>query len=172
MKNIECSREQELFDAVTSGRWPERIDEDLRLHVAGCQLCADVVEVARALHADRDAAMEDVQIPSASVVWWRAEIKARQEAVRVAARPISVLQAFAAASAVGVTLALLGLVTPLAGEWVNWLAATLLEFEPSGGFEIGSLSTLGFSSPLPTLLVIGISVMLAPVAVYFILSEE
>ncbi len=172
MKNIECSREQELIDAVESRRWPDRIDSDLRSHVDECSFCADVVEVVSALHADRDAVMENVQIPAASVVWWRAELKARQEAAQVAARPITLVLAFAAASTVGVGLALLGLVTPVVGEWLNWLGVTLMGLGPSAGFELGSLSTLGFSPGLPALIVIGISIALAPVAVYFILSEE
>ena len=172
MKNIECRREQELIDAVESRRWPDRIDPDLRSHVDECSFCADVVEVVSALHADRDAVMENVQIPAASVVWWRAEVQARQEAAQVAARPISLVLAFAAASTVGVSLALLGRVAPVVGDWLNWLGVTLLGLGRSGGFELGSLSTLGFSPGLPTLLVIGASVALAPVAVYLILSEE
>ena len=172
MKNIECSREQELIDVVESQRWPDRTAPDLRSHVAECSICADIVDVVSALHADRDAVMENVQVPAASVVWWRAEVRARQEAARVAARPITLVLAFAAASTVGVGLALLGLVTPVVGEWLNWLGVTLLGLGRSGGFDLGSLSTLGFSPGLPALIVIGISIALAPVAVYFILSEE
>ena len=172
MKHIECSREQDLIDAVESQRWPDRIDDDLRSHVAGCSVCADVVEVVRALHSDRHAAMENVQIPSASVVWWRAELQARQDAVETAARPITLVQGFAVASTVGVSLALLGLVTPAVGEWFKWLAGTLFRFESAAGFDLGSLSTLGFSPGLPAFLVLGVSIMLAPVAVYLVLSEE
>jgi hypothetical protein len=38
--------------------------------------------------------------------------------------------------------------------------------------RIGSLSTLGFSPGLPAFLVLGVSIVLAPVAVYVVLSEE
>jgi hypothetical protein len=137
MKHIECSREQDLIDAVESQRWPDRIDDDLRSHVAGCSVCADVVEVVRALHSDRDAAMENVQIPCASVVWWRAEVQARQDAAEAAARPITLVQGFAVASTLGVSLALLGAVTPGVGEWFNGLAGILFRFESAACRRLG-----------------------------------
>ena len=48
----ECVREAEVLEAVAFGRWPERCG-DLAAHVASCEICADLVEVARALHDDR-----------------------------------------------------------------------------------------------------------------------
>lgn len=172
MKRTECPREPEVLDAVTSGQWPERADEGLRQHAAECPLCQDVAEVAHALQADHDVAMKDVQIPSASVVWWRAEMRARHEAARVAARPISIVQAFAAAATVGVGLALLGLVTPWVAEWFGRLTAAMSEFGPATEPDVGILSTLGLPFNMPMLVIIAGCAMLASVAVYFILSEE
>ena len=53
MKIVDCCREQDVLDALTSGRWPDRADEELRAHVAACAICADVVDVAGALLEDR-----------------------------------------------------------------------------------------------------------------------
>ena len=172
MKQIECPREQEVLDAVTSGQWPERVDEGLRQHTAECSLCVDVVEVAHALQADHDVAMKDVHIPAASVVWWRAEMRTRHEAARIAARPISIVQAFAAAATVGVGLAILGLVTPWIAGWFSRLMAVVSEFGLASGAESGILPTLGLPLNLPILALIAGCATLASVAVYFILSEE
>ena len=74
--------EQELLDAVTARRWPDRADASLREHVAGCGLCSDVAEIAGAFFEDRDCAQAEAVVPSASAVWWRAQIRAREEAAR------------------------------------------------------------------------------------------
>ena len=77
-----CQREQEVLEAVSCGRWPEQCSEELRTHISDCSICKDVLEVAIALHADRNAVHPMAQIPSADLVWWRSELRARQEAIR------------------------------------------------------------------------------------------
>ena len=59
----------------------------LREHVAGCGLCSDVAEIAGAFFEDRDCARAEAVVPSASAVWWRAQIRAREEAARLAVAP-------------------------------------------------------------------------------------
>ena len=49
VKTVDCCREDDVLDALTSGRWPDRADDELRAHVAACAICADVVEVASAV---------------------------------------------------------------------------------------------------------------------------
>ena len=49
MKTVDCGREEDVLDALTSGRWPERVDCELLSHVADCSICTDVVEVASAV---------------------------------------------------------------------------------------------------------------------------
>ena len=43
MKTVDCGREDDVLDALTSGRWPDRADDELRSHVATCAICADVI---------------------------------------------------------------------------------------------------------------------------------
>ena len=92
---LQCPFEQELLDAVTARRWPDRADESLRSHVAGCALCADVAEIAAAFFEDRDCARAEAVVPAASAVWWRAQIRAREEAARLAVRPLLIVQVIA-----------------------------------------------------------------------------
>ena len=169
MNLTECRRESELLEAISSDRWPDACDEDLRNHVGACAVCTDVLEVAGSLQDDYRSAIGEVQVPSASLVWWRAELRARHEAARTAARPITIVQAFAAASAVGVVLALAGLLVPVIQGWFGALATTLLGFPPAGA---GALPVAGLPIGLPAILGIGCCLILAPLAVYFILSEE
>src|SRR2546427_8354011 len=107
MPILECNREHDVLDAVASGRWPERVDEELRRHAASCAICSDVASVAAALQDDRDAAWRDARLPPAGRVWWRAEMRARHEAAVKAAQPIAAAIGLAAASAVGLMFAFL-----------------------------------------------------------------
>ena len=49
---IECSREQDVLDAITTGRWPGRCDAELRDHVEFCGICQDVAAVFSAISAE------------------------------------------------------------------------------------------------------------------------
>src|SRR5579862_9010241 len=108
----ECIREHEVVEVVTSGRWPEACDPELRAHALSCPVCKDVAFVATALHEEREAAVASAGVPSAGLVWWRAELRARREAVRAAERPMTLVQSLAAASTAGVVVALAGGMLP------------------------------------------------------------
>ena len=92
---LQCQFEQELLDAIAARRWPNRAEAQLREHVAHCGLCSDVAAIAGAFFEDRDCAQAEAVVPSSSAVWWRAQIRAREEAARVAARPLLIFQALA-----------------------------------------------------------------------------
>ena len=105
---VECGREADVLEAVAFGRWPDHAAE-LVTHVAACAVCADLADVARALHDDREAACREAPVPAAGIVWWRATIRARADAARTASRPITVAQGVAGACAVGLTCGLAGI---------------------------------------------------------------
>src|SRR5262252_1418897 len=108
----ECSREHEVFEAVSSGRWPEACNADLRNHVMTCGVCKDIVSVAPALHDEHDLAIAETRVPSAGLVWWRAELRARQKAVHAAQRPLTLASSLGAAAATGVAVALIAEMVP------------------------------------------------------------
>ena len=169
MNQTECARETDVVDAVTSGRWPERADAGLRAHVAGCAICADVAEVARALQEDHETAWREARIPSSARVWWRAEMRARQEAARKAAQPMAVVTAAAAACGGGVLIAFVVLLWPA-------LRGLLTALDVSSLASLGSLGSLGsLSGNLPVLglvLAIGSLLLIAPIAIYFVFSDK
>ena len=86
----DCVREGDVMEAVAFGRWPVQCPE-LVAHAASCAICADLALVMRALHEDRESLCREAQPPAAGIVWWRATIRARADAARMATKPITVV---------------------------------------------------------------------------------
>jgi len=165
MTPFECLREADVIDAIASGRWPDRADADLRAHVASCEVCGDVAEVASAMSAERDAAWQEAAaLPPAQVVWLRAQARARSAAAREAARPIAVMQALGLASAAGVISVAIGFIAYWVWARSEWLL-TMPAIDPL------ALGSMGFAIR-GTLLAIGLWLVLAPVAVYLVASDD
>jgi hypothetical protein len=167
---IECPREQDVLDAVTAGRWPRRCDEELRRHVDGCAICHDVAAVFAAIASERDRAERDVVVPPSSVVWWRAQIRAREEAAAAAARPIAVVQLFAVASLIAAALAL----APLAFSTVTAAtgsAASIAAWLAPRAAAVSSAFTLVTGVAMPMLPFAAASILLMPVLLYYVLRE-
>lgn len=97
----ECVHEREVLDLVLAGRWPDRSDPETVAHASSCEVCGEVVAVALAMQHDEAAVEADVMaatpmhhdvVPDATLVWWRAQLRAHEEAGRRAARPIALVQ--------------------------------------------------------------------------------
>ena len=172
MKTVDCCREEDVLDALSSGRWPDRADEELTAHVAACAICTDVVSVASAVLEVRDGEPGDMRIPSSAVMWWRAQMRARQEAAREAARPVNVAQVVALVSVAVLTVAALVALSP----WVGGLLGGWI----SGVREIASGDMAAIKAPAALLaggwmlpaLMIGVWLVLAPVAIYFVVADD
>jgi hypothetical protein len=167
MTAIECVHEHEVLDAIAFGRWSAERSPELVAHAADCAVCRDVADVARALHDDREAAMRDAHPPTAGVVWWRATVRARAEAARTAMQPITVLQGVAGACMAGATAAL----ATVAWRWMDsadrigdLLSRFVAERGVAGGFS--------FEHALLAVLGIAVCLVLAPVALYFTLTDD
>src|SRR5437868_5922023 len=107
MSRVECPREQEVLDALASNRWPDHLSHDLASHVEACALCRDLGLVAETLQADFSAAMDQAKVPTAGLVWWRAQIRARQQSVVAANRPITIAHYIGLAVTAAAVIALL-----------------------------------------------------------------
>jgi hypothetical protein len=165
---LHCPSEQDVLDAVAARRWPTRADDGLRAHVASCQICADAVEIALAFLDERDQTRGET-VPPASSVWWRSQIRARQESARLAARPIALVQAGATVVVAGAAIA----VAPAASALVRDLLAA---FAASGWWpaprDVNWSWILGATAytTLP-LLAAGLWIVLAPVVVFLALDD-
>jgi hypothetical protein len=165
----ECSREQDVLDALSARRWPERCDADLRAHVASCAICADLVDVATALLDDHEVAWGDAHVPPSGVVWWRAQLRAREEAARAAARPLAFIQGVAASVAVWLVLALVRAVPPgYLSTWRAWLMGLV----PDITVRMPDLARVTGAVPLSILVLLAAWLLLAPVAIYFAVVDE
>ena len=164
----ECVREQDLVDAIATNRWPERADEELRQHVALCSICADLVEVVRPLLDEGEHATEEVRLPPANVVWWRAQIRARNEATRAATRPLTIAHGAAIASVVAVAIGLAITAWARLDGWRESLrsfAGYVLSIEmPLPGFL--AQHAVGLALVAATCLIV------APLVVYFAVLDE
>jgi hypothetical protein len=165
----ECRREQDVLDALSAGRWPVRCDEELRAHVSTCRICSDLADVATALLVDQDVAWHDARVPPAGVVWWRAQLRSREDAARAAGRPVAFIQGVAASVAVWLVVALFrAMPAAYVTEWRTWAVG----FLPSVTFTLADLSRLTAAVPLIVFLMVGVWLLLAPLAIYFAVADE
>ena len=129
MSNGVCHREQDVLDALVSGRM-----EELREHLAACSDCADLALVAGAFQSE---SVEEAHLPSASFLWWKSKLRARRESEAKAIQPVLVAEKIAlAAGAAG-----------LAGvAWWFWPSATfLLNSTLALGTGVAVVSLMGFA---------------------------
>lgn len=169
MNSSECIHEQDVVNAVLSGRWAA-VDDELSAHVAHCAVCREVADVAVVLRADHDQARGDVHVPVAGQVWWRSAVRARLESAQAATRPMTWLHGMTAAITIGVMLALLGAVWPVIVDtavWTRGLVVPLLTNADVSGAVGGVLrqSAVIAAGAAACLLV-------APVLLYFVLSND
>lgn len=168
----ECVHEREVLDLVLADRWPDRCDPDMVTHASTCDVCADVVAVALAMREDEARVEAEVVaaqphhqsvVPDATLVWWRAQIRAREDAARKAARPIAMVQGIA----IGIGLVALLSTTRMAWPWIKTYAGNTAT--GIGDVLARSLANSGAAieaAPLwITLSVVG-ALIAAPLAIY------
>jgi hypothetical protein len=90
-----CSYENEVVRMLKNGHWPEGCEPELRSHVAGCAQCKELIFVTQALQEARSESVQQSPTGSASLLWWRAQMRKRNEAAERINRPITIAQTFA-----------------------------------------------------------------------------
>jgi hypothetical protein len=167
VKTVDCCREQDILDALASGRWPDRVADDLRTHAADCQFCGDLIASVGPLLSDRVDLSSAGHLPSSGVMWWRAQMRARQEATREAARPITIAQIVGFACVAVLAAVAIAWVSPVMRTWaVEWtlnLVAAVGAIEMRGPFV---------SQGWVVLLMAAVWLVLAPLAIYFAVAED
>jgi hypothetical protein len=168
----ECAYEAPIVETIVSGRWPLACDPSLVAHAGDCAVCREVVTVAAALHGEEATARQEarLRVPSAAIVWWRATIRARTESSRIAERPITVAQGLAGACAVGLACGVLGAAWQSL-EWFQRLGDVLSDAGPRR-LDITAASALILQHALPLVLGLGACLLIAPLALYLVLSDD
>jgi hypothetical protein len=168
MRGFDCAHEPDVLEAVYTNRWPDRVDPDLRAHVATCEICADVVTIAPLLEAEADLTRADAVVPESGLVWWRAQMRAREEAARTAVRPITVAQAVGFAATVGVVGAVFGATATWFQKAVSFVGQGAQSIFTSYAPQI---QTMLFEHYLLFAGGVGF-VLLTPLAVYFAVRQS
>lgn len=141
MASWDCDRESEVLLAVGSGC----LGDELRQHIGRCAACSELYDVASAVVDDRRALMSEARLPGSGLVWWRANMRARQEAARMAVRTATAVQIGLVAVAILIAVVVLGATLPP------------IDYRP-----MLTIPLFAFIAWL----------ILAPVAVYFAVTED
>lgn len=123
-------------------------------------------QIAEEIARDADLARHEVEPPSSARVWWRSQMRARQEAARLAERPMSVVHALAIASGIGLVVGVTGIVFGWLRGAGDRLASLYEYFATAAPAGVGLLSSPWILLPMTTMLVI------LAVAVYVIFADE
>jgi hypothetical protein len=164
-----CIHEDDVVAAVLSRRW-DVASEELKLHASACEICRDVAAVAQLLSSDQERARQQVRVPAAGQVWWRAAIRARLEAAHAAERPMTWLHGIAGACALGLAWAVIGMTWPSLREVGGWLLTQTVGADSSLG-DLAAVVTAMLQNSLPLAFVVAACLILAPIAFFLALSD-
>jgi len=129
----ECPHEADVIDALTTTQWPEQCSDELQAHVDACDSCRSLVAAITPLGEAWLDTRAAAHVPASGMVWWRAQMRARREAARAAARPMTVVQTIAALAGLMLLVSTLALLSP-------WVAAS---FSSSASLFLGTLPDVG-----------------------------
>jgi hypothetical protein len=158
----DCPREQDVIDALTTDQWPDRCDGELQAHVTTCDGCRDLVAVLAPLGAHWTDSRADAQVPASGMVWWRAQMRARREAARTAARPITVVQSIAGLAVAALAIICVVMASP-------WLASSFTTSRQFLAVDVTDLAALASGWWLAgALALVGVTSL----AVYLVVAED
>jgi hypothetical protein len=158
----ECPHEADVIDALTTTQWPEQCSDELQTHVAACDNCRTLVAALTPLGEAWLDTRAAAHVPASGMVWWRAQMRARREAARAAARPMTIVQAIAALAGVALLVTTLALLSP-------WVIAS---FSGSASLLLGTLPDVGgLTSNWAVAAAIALLAMTS-LAVYLVMAED
>lgn len=119
-----------------------------------CPECGPLVALAEEIHREFERTRQHARLPTPEIVWWRAQMRAREEAARAAARPILFTQALAVAALIGLLVSVVGRLTLPVMSWAG-------------------MSDLPARLPLIPIAIAAVCwLIVAPAALYFAFSRD
>jgi len=167
-----CENEPAVLVAVQSGDWATPTAEPLRAHVADCAVCAEVLLVAQYFARERDAAAGEPHVPAAGLIWWKAQLRARREAVERATRPIAIAQAV---TFTWVVLSLIGLLVwqwPAVARWLSGTGTSRLALRQWVTDSLSGFTIQPSALPWSYLLVAASALLLLTVLIVYLVRVE
>jgi hypothetical protein len=130
-----CGRTAEVQELLRLGHWPQAAGAELAEHVRGCRRCGEIVLVTQAFVSARAGAMSEARVEPPALVWWRAQLRRKHEAVQRVERPMRA-QMFVVLAVVCVGLGLAFRLSGGANAWRSWMSTGAEAVVRSG---VGSL---------------------------------
>jgi len=90
-----CVEREEMRAVLRRGQWPAGCPAELVRHVESCAACRQEMLISTHLQAERSVAVAGAAPVSSSLLWWRAQARRRETALRQAGRPLAAAQVFA-----------------------------------------------------------------------------
>ncbi len=168
MRQIECEFEADVLSAVLQSRWPERAERGLREHVETCTICSDVAAVADAIECAREETVPQA-LPESGLVWWKAQMRARREALETVARPITAIQLAAFTCAMVLMGACIGATSSWLQSGVKWVWTEITGFDMTTFIPYATALIAGHI--LLTLCMVAM-IFVVPVAVYLAVGRD
>jgi hypothetical protein len=133
MTMASCAREKEVRALVLGGQWPAACPAELREHVQRCQTCAEIALVMEAFRGARGASLQAASPVPAGVLWWRAQLRRRRQAVERIGQPILGAQIFSFSIILAIAVVLALSQARRGAPWLDWFA------------QLGHSMTTGFA---------------------------
>ena len=126
-----CPHEAEAKAVLRRGHWPDACEPELRQHVETCDRCASQLLVLHAFQRARAEAVQVARINHPDLLWWRAQLRRRNNALQRVGRPVTIAQIFALSISILTATALLGSLLRNGVDWSSWLPtpSTLAQFD-------------------------------------------
>lgn len=130
-----CSRTVEVQELLQLGHWPQAAGVELAAHVRECSRCSEMVLVTQAVRAAKVSSMNEARVEPPALVWWRAQLRRKHEAVQRVERPMRA-QMLVVLAVVCVGMVLAFRLSGGANAWRAWVSAGAEAVVRSG---VGSL---------------------------------
>lgn len=152
-----CSRTAEVQQLLRLGHWPQAAGAELATHVRGCRRCGEMVLLTQAFGAAKASAMNEARAEPPALVWWRAQLRRKHEAMQRVERPMRA-QMLVVLAAVCVGFGLAFRLSGGASAWRTWMSASAEAVVRTG---VGSLGLgLVIASSVALAMMVGAAVYL------------
>ena len=118
-----CRHTDEIGELLRSGRWPLAPPAELEAHAKSCRRCGDEILLTAAFQGARAVSTSAAVLLPPGIVWWRAQLRQRNEAVAIINRPLLGAQLFALAVCVLAGAALLVTQAGHGQQWMAWMTS-------------------------------------------------
>jgi len=117
-----CARTAEVRELLRLGHWPQAAGAELVEHARLCRRCSEMVLITQAFGAAKASAMNAARVEPPALVWWRAQLRRKHEAVQRVERPMRA-QMLVVLAIVCVGLGLAFRLSGGVAEWRSWISA-------------------------------------------------